>query len=166
MILDDLLKYNIDDYIVELIMSNYDLSKDPDIKIEPCTIITPTGYMSKEEFLMKVCNCEKVIDLKENNSNEAKIVFDETKVVKPFEEYLEEHNYQNLYVPEEERVYCTMESLNAHRQELEKNSENKENVVESVKPTSDSVNIQEITIKKSKKDKIKEKRARKVKKNR
>ncbi len=57
-----------------------------------------TGFLTKEEFLMKVCNCEKVeghSDIVQNK--DLKIKFDENKMEKTFREYLEEKKLQDLY---------------------------------------------------------------------
>lgn len=81
-----------------------------------------SGYMTKTEFLMKICNCERVDGLKEHTSNwKAEFVFDPSKVEKSFEEYLHEYSYERLFVPQEERIYKDQFYLDAHRKFLNSN---------------------------------------------
>ncbi len=78
-----------------------------------------SGYMNKKEFLMNVCNCEKVEGLKEyTNSSDPKIIFDRDKVEKTFEEYLKDSNYEHLYIPSEQRIYKDNFYLEAHNKYL------------------------------------------------
>lgn len=78
-----------------------------------------TGFLDKKKFLMNVCDCEKVEGMKENSENlNIKIVFDESKMEKTFEEYLKEKNYEHLYLKEEDRVYLDEYYLNAHKNYL------------------------------------------------
>lgn len=84
-----------------------------------------SGYMNEEEFLMNVCNCEKVEGLKENADNtNVKIIFDENKQEKSFKEYLTEYKFEDLYVPKENRIYSSQYCLNAHNKYLKSKEEN------------------------------------------
>ena len=60
--------------------------------VEPFKLQDVTsGYMEKEEFLMKVCNCERVEGIKEHTKEwNAEFVFAPEKVEKTFNEYLKE----------------------------------------------------------------------------
>lgn len=78
-----------------------------------------TGFLDKKKFLMNVCDCEKVEGMKENSKDlNIKIVFDEDKMEKTFEEYLKEKNYEHLYLKEEDRVYLDEYYLDAHKNYL------------------------------------------------
>ncbi len=79
-----------------------------------------SGYMEKEEFLMKVCNCERVEGIKENTKEwNAEFVFAPEKVEKSFNEYLKEYSYEGLFVPEEGRIYKDKFYLDAHKKYLD-----------------------------------------------
>ena len=95
------------------------------LKIQDIT----TGYMTKEEFLMNVCGCEKVEGLKEykNDTENVKIVFDPTKVNKDFDEYIKYHNFEELYVKSEERIYKNKFYLEAHKKFLSENKTGENN---------------------------------------
>ena len=68
---------------------------------------------------MNVCDCEKVEGMKENSENlNIKIVFDENKMEKTFEEYLKEKNFEHLYLKEEDRIYLDQYYLDAHKNYL------------------------------------------------
>jgi hypothetical protein len=85
------------------------------------------GYMDKEEFLMKVCSCEKVEGLKEHTKDwEAKFVYDPNKLEKTFEEYLKQYSYENLYIPQEERIYKDKFYLDAHIKYLKSLTQSKD----------------------------------------
>lgn len=85
------------------------------------------GFLNKEKFLMNICDCEKVEGMKENSPNlNLKIVFDESKMEKTFEEYLKEKDYEHLYIPDENRVYMDEYYLDGHRNYL-KSKEEEEN---------------------------------------
>lgn len=78
-----------------------------------------SGYMEKEEFLMKVCNCERVEGIKEHTKEwNAEFVFAPEKVEKTFNEYLKEYLYEDLFVPEEGRIYKDKFYLDAHKKYL------------------------------------------------
>lgn len=78
-----------------------------------------TGFFNKKKFLMNVCDCEKVEGMKENSENlNIKIVFDENKMEKTFEEYLKEKNFEHLYLKEEDRIYLDQYYLDAHKNYL------------------------------------------------
>lgn len=78
-----------------------------------------TGFISKDKFLMEVCDCEKVDGVREYASNEhIKIDFDSNKMEKSFEDYLKEKNYEDLYVPSENRIYLNKFYLDGHRKFL------------------------------------------------
>lgn len=99
------------------ISDNLNLLAEP-LKLQDIT----SGYMTKTEFLMKICNCERVDGLKEHTSNwKAEFVFDPSKVEKTFEEYLHEYSYEKLFVPQEERIYKDQFYLDAHRRFLNSN---------------------------------------------
>jgi hypothetical protein len=79
-----------------------------------------SGYMDEEEFLMNICNCEKVEGLKENADNtNVKITFDENKKEKSFKEYLQEYKFEDLYIPSENRIYNSKYCLDAHQRYLD-----------------------------------------------
>ncbi len=81
-----------------------------------------SGYMNEEEFLMNVCNCEKVEGLRENADNtNVKITFDENKQEKSFKEYLQEYRFEDLYIPSENRIYSNEYCLKAHQKYLSYN---------------------------------------------
>lgn len=74
-----------------------------------------TGFLDKQKFLTKVCDCGKVEGMKENAEKlNLKIVFDEDKMEKTFEEYLKEKNYEHLYLKEEDRIYLDKYYLDGH----------------------------------------------------
>ena len=77
------------------------------------------GYFNEKNFLMNVCDCEKVEGLKEFKSNDAQIVFDVNKMDKSFREYLRDSGYEQYYVQEEHRIYLNDFYLNAHNNYLE-----------------------------------------------
>ena len=80
----------------------------------------PYGYLDKEKFLMHFCNCEKVDGLSENSDNKnIKIIFDENKMEKTFEEYLKEKNLDKLYSKDNDRIYIDEYYLNGHKRYLE-----------------------------------------------
>lgn len=94
-----------------------------------------SGYMEKEEFLMKVCNCERVEGIKEHTKEwNAEFVFAPEKVEKTFNEYLKEYLYEDLFVPEEGRIYKDKFYLDAHKKYLnsirEKNEEKSKKEIE------------------------------------
>ena len=77
---------------------------------------------------MKVCNCERVEGIKEHTKEwNAEFVFAPEKVEKTFNEYLKEYLYEDLFVPEEGRIYKDKFYLDAHKKYLnsirEKNEE-------------------------------------------
>lgn len=88
--------------------------------VEPFKLQDVTsGYMEKEEFLMKVCNCERVEGIKEHTKEwNAEFVFAPEKVEKTFNEYLKEYSYEDLFVPEEGRIYKDKFYLEAHKKYL------------------------------------------------
>lgn len=88
--------------------------------VEPFKLQDVTsGYMEKEEFLMKVCNCERVEGIKEHTKEwNAEFVFAPEKVEKTFNEYLKEYLYEDLFVPEEGRIYKDKFYLDAHKKYL------------------------------------------------
>lgn len=88
--------------------------------VEPFKLQDVTsGYMEKEEFLMKVCNCERVEGIKEHTKDwNAEFVFAPEKVEKTFNEYLKEYSYEDLFVPEEGRIYKDKFYLDAHKKYL------------------------------------------------
>ena len=104
--------------------------------IEPFKLQDVTsGYMEKEEFLMKVCNCERVEGIKEHTKEwNAEFVFAPEKVEKTFNEYLKEYLYEDLFVPEEGRIYKDKFYLDAHKKYLnsirEKNEEKSKKEIE------------------------------------
>jgi len=78
-----------------------------------------TGYISKDKFLMEVCDCEKVDGVREYAPNtDLTIDFDSNKMEKSFEDYLKEKNYENLYVPSENRIYLNKFYLDGHKKFL------------------------------------------------
>lgn len=82
------------------------------------------GYLSKDEFLMKICDCGKVDGVKEYETpKNLEIDFDENKMEKTFEEYLKEKNYSHLYVESENRVYLDDYYLAGHKRFLKENQE-------------------------------------------
>lgn len=104
--------------------------------VEPFKLQDVTsGYMEKEEFLMKVCNCERVEGIKEHTKEwNAEFVFAPEKVEKTFNEYLKEYLYEDLFVPEEGRIYKDKFYLDAHKKYLnsirEKNEEKSKKEIE------------------------------------
>lgn len=104
--------------------------------VEPFKLQDVTsGYMEKEEFLMKVCNCERVEGIKEHTKEwNAEFVFAPEKVEKTFNEYLKEYLYEELFVPEEGRIYKDKFYLDAHKKYLnsirEKNEEKSKKEIE------------------------------------
>lgn len=83
-----------------------------------------TGFLDKKNFLMNVCDCEKVEGMKENAEKlNLKIVFDEAKMEKTFEEYLKEKNYEHLYLKDEDRIYLDEYYLDAHKNYLKSKEE-------------------------------------------
>ena len=80
------------------------------------------GYYNEKNFLMNVCNCERVDGLRETNSSNAQIVFDVQKMDKTFREYLKDTGYEQYYLQEEHRVYLNDYYYNAHQNYL--NSKN------------------------------------------
>lgn len=104
--------------------------------VEPFKLQDVTsGYMEKEEFLMKVCNCERVEGIKEHTKEwDAEFVFAPEKVEKTFNEYLKEYLYEDLFVPEEGRIYKDKFYLDAHKKYLnsirEKNEEKSKKEIE------------------------------------
>lgn len=88
--------------------------------VEPFKLQDVTsGYMEKEEFLMKVCNCERVEGIKEHTKEwNAEFVFAPEKVEKTFNEYLKEYSYEDLFVAEEGRIYKDKFYLEAHKKYL------------------------------------------------
>lgn len=104
--------------------------------VEPFKLQDVTsGYMEKEEFLMKVCNCERVEGIKEHTKEwNAEFVFAPEKVEKTFNEYLKEYLYEDLFVPEEGRIYKNKFYLDAHKKYLnsirEKNEEKSKKEIE------------------------------------
>ena len=104
--------------------------------VEPFKLQDVTsGYMEKEEFLMKVCNCERVEGIKEHTKDwNAEFVFAPEKVEKTFNEYLKEYLYEDLFVPEEGRIYKDKFYLDAHKKYLnsirEKNEEKSKKEIE------------------------------------
>ena len=80
------------------------------------------GFYNEKNFLMNVCDCEKVEGLKEMKADEAQIVFDVNKMDKSFRDYLKESGYENYYVQEEHRVYFNEFYFNAHQNYLKENN--------------------------------------------
>lgn len=76
------------------------------------------GYLSEKNFLMTVCDCEKVEGLTERSGNNAQIVFDIQKMDKPFRDYLKDSGYEQYYVQDEHRVYMNDFYFNAHKKYL------------------------------------------------
>lgn len=88
------------------------------------------GFIDKKRFLMNFCDCEKVeghTDLEYNKN--IKIIFDESKMEKSFEEYLVDKKLDRLYSTDNGKVYLDEYYLNAHLKYLDymKNSGNIEN---------------------------------------
>lgn len=79
----------------------------------------PRGYLSEKNFLMEICNCEKVEGIKEYQQNNPEVRFDVQKMEKTFREYLQETGYEKLYKPEEHRIYLTDFYYNSHQEYLE-----------------------------------------------
>lgn len=78
------------------------------------------GYLSKDNFLMKICDCGKVDGIKEYEPRvNLEINFDKNKMEKTFEEYLKEKKYENLYIKDEDRVYLDEYYLTGHKKYLE-----------------------------------------------
>ncbi len=78
-----------------------------------------SGFISKDKFLMEICDCEKVEGVREYASNDGiTIDFDSNKMEKSFEDYLKEKNYENLYVPSENRIYLNKFYLDGHKKFL------------------------------------------------
>ena len=100
--------------------------------VEPFKLQDVTsGYMEKEEFLMKVCNCERVEGIKEHTKEwNAEFVFAPEKVEKTFNEYLKEYLYEDLFVPEEGRIYKNKFYLDAHKKYLNSIREKIEDKIE------------------------------------
>lgn len=100
--------------------------------VEPFKLQDVTsGYMEKEEFLMKVCNCERVEGIKEHTKEwNAEFVFAPEKVEKTFNEYLKEYLYEDLFVPEEGRIYKDKFYLDAHKKYLNSIREKIEDKIE------------------------------------
>lgn len=76
------------------------------------------GYLTEKTFLMNICNCEKVEGLREykkHKKQDLRVVFDINKMEKSFKEYLKESGYENLYVPQEHRIYLNDYYYNAHQ---------------------------------------------------
>ena len=105
----------------------YKLNKnDNEIKDEFYNAVTmfklqdvESGYITKDKFLMEVCDCEKVDGVKEYAPNDdVTINFDSNKMEKSFEDYLKEKNYENLYVPSENRIYLNKFYLDGHKKFL------------------------------------------------
>lgn len=76
------------------------------------------GYYNEKNFLMNICNCERVEGLKEIKPDEAQIVFDVNKMDKSFRDYLKESGYEPYYLQEEHRVYLNEFFYNAHQNYL------------------------------------------------
>lgn len=115
------------DPVIRIKLNNSDsqeaISKKLALLAEPLKLQDITsGYMTEKEFLMNICNCERVDGLKEHTSNwKAEFVFDPSKVEKSFEEYLHEYSYEKLFVPQEGRIYKEQFYLDAHRKFLNSN---------------------------------------------
>lgn len=77
------------------------------------------GYLNEKNFLMDICNCEKVEGLKEIKPDDAKIVFDINKMDKSFRDYLNDSGYEQYYLPEEHRIYLNEFYFNAHQNYLD-----------------------------------------------
>ena len=77
------------------------------------------GYLNEKNFLMDICNCEKVEGLKEIKPDDAKIVFDINKMDKSFRDYLNDSGYEQYYLPEEHRIYLNEFFFNAHKNYLD-----------------------------------------------
>lgn len=76
------------------------------------------GYLTEKTFLMKICNCEKVEGLREykkHKNQDLRVVFDINKMEKSFKEYLKETGYENLYIPQEHRIYINDYYYEAHQ---------------------------------------------------
>ena len=73
------------------------------------------GFIDKKRFLMNFCDCEKVeghTDLEYNKN--IKIIFDESKMEKTFEDYLVDKKFDRLYSLDDNKVYLDEYYLNAH----------------------------------------------------
>lgn len=77
------------------------------------------GFFSEKNFLMNICDCEKVNGLKEFKKSDAQIVFDIEKMNKSFREYLKESGYEQYYLQDEHRVYINDFYFKAHNKYLE-----------------------------------------------
>ena len=76
------------------------------------------GYLNEKNFLMNICNCEKVEGIKEFKNSNAQIVFDVKKMDKSFREYLKDSGYEQYYLQDEHRVYLNDFYFNAHQKYL------------------------------------------------
>lgn len=77
------------------------------------------GFIDQKKFLMHFCDCERVeghSDIEYNKS--LKIMFDENKMEKSFEEYLQDKRYDKLYSADNNRVYLDEYYFNAHKNYL------------------------------------------------
>lgn len=72
------------------------------------------GYFNEKNFLMNICDCEKVEGLKEFQKSDANIVFDINKMDKSFREYLKDSGYEQYYLQDEHRIYLNEFYYNAH----------------------------------------------------
>lgn len=77
------------------------------------------GYLNEKNFLMNICNCEKVEGLKELKADDAKIVFDINKMDKSFRDYLNYSGYEQYYLQDEHRIYLNDFYFNAHKNYLD-----------------------------------------------
>lgn len=76
------------------------------------------GYYNEKNFLMNICDCEKVEGLTEVRADNAQVVFDVNKMDKSFRDYLKESGYENYYLQDEHRVYLNDFYYNAHQNYL------------------------------------------------
>ena len=86
------------------------------------------GFVDKKKFLMHFCDCEKVeghTDIEYNKN--LKIMFDENKMEKSFEEYLADKRFDSLYSLDNKKIYLNEYYYNAHQRYLEFMNNNMEN---------------------------------------
>ena len=76
------------------------------------------GFLNEKNFLMNVCDCEKVEGLKEFEARKAEVVFDVQKMDKSFKDYLKDSGYEQYYLKDEHRVYINNFYFDAHQNYL------------------------------------------------
>ena len=78
------------------------------------------GFIDQKKFLMHFCDCERVeghSDIEYNKN--LKITFDENKMEKSFEEYLQDKRFDKLYSSDNNKVYLDEYYFNGHKNYLD-----------------------------------------------